>query len=170
MNRREFIEQSCLGGLAVVTGTSVLGTLGIPTIRASTRQSALKGVREIPIILAETPELEQVGGAYRLQIEDLDKDILIVRTDIETYIAVNITCTHKACQVGYKQEMDKPAYFECPCHGSKYDLTGAVLNGPAKRPLGAYQTVVKEGELLVLIPDEEESLGAPAASPDSTGK
>src|SRR5687767_10003802 len=121
MNRREFIEKSCMSGLAVVVGSSVIGALGIPTVKASSRSSAVAGIREIPIMLVDTPELEQVGGAYRLEIEDLDKDILIARTDVETYVAVDIKCTHKGCLVAYKQEMEKAPAFECPCHGSKFD-------------------------------------------------
>jgi Rieske Fe-S protein len=165
MNRREFIEKSCLSGLAVVVGSTMLGSLGIPTIKASTRKSALTGIREIPLMLEETPELQQVGGAYRLEIEDLDKDILIARIDTETFVAVNITCTHKGCQVSYKQEMEKPAFFECPCHGSRYDLKGVPINGPAKLPLGTYETRLVEGELIINIPVEDE---APAS--DSTHK
>lgn len=164
MNRREFIEKSCMSGLAVVVGSSVLGSLGIPTVKASSRAGALAGVREIPIMLIDTPELEQVGGAYRLEIVDLDKDILVVRTDAEKYVAVDIKCTHKGCQVSYKQDMAKPPAFECPCHGSKFDMSGKPLNGPATKPLGTYETKVVEGELLVSIPDEE--VGVPPA--DST--
>jgi Rieske Fe-S protein len=156
MNRREFIEKSCLSGLAVVVGSTMLGSLDISTIRASSRKSALTGIREIPLMLEETPELQQVGGAYRLEIEDLDKDILIARTDVDTYVAVDIKCTHKGCQVGYKQEMEKTPYFECPCHGSKFDMEGKPLNGPAKIPLGTYQTRVVEGELIISIPSEED--------------
>jgi Rieske Fe-S protein len=164
MNRREFIEKSCMSGLAVVVGSSVLGSLGIPTVQASSRAGALAGVREIPIMLIDTPELEQVGGAYRLEIEDLDKDILVVRTDAETYVAVDIKCTHKGCQVSYKLEMAKPPGFACPCHGSKFDMSGKPLNGPATKPLGMYETKVVEGELLVIIPVDEEG----AAPADST--
>lgn len=156
MNRREFIEKSCMSGLAVVVGSSVLGSLGIPTVQASSRASTRTGVREIPVMLADTPELEQVGGAYRLEIVDLDKDILIARTDAETYVAVDIKCTHKGCLVAYKQEMEKAPSFECPCHGSKFDMTGKAINGPATTPLGTYETKVVEGELIVIVPVEED--------------
>ncbi|HJW29144.1 MAG TPA: Rieske 2Fe-2S domain-containing protein, partial [Saprospiraceae bacterium] len=78
-------------------------------------------------MLEETPELQQVGGVYRLEIDELDKDILIARTDSDTFVAIDIKCTHKGCLVAYKQQMEKPAFFECPCHGSKYDLDGTVI-------------------------------------------
>ena len=157
MNRREFIEKSCMSGLAVVVGSSVLGSLGIPTVQASSRKGTLAGVREIPVMLADTPELEQVGGAYRLEIMDLDKDILIARTDAETYVAVDIKCTHKGCLGAYKHEMENAPSFECPCHGSKFDMTGKPLNGPATKPLGTYETKVVEGELIVIVPVEEDA-------------
>ena len=169
MNRREFIEKSCLSGLAVVVGSTMLGSLGISTVKASSRKSTLSGVREIPLMLEETPELQQVGGAYRLEIEDLDKDILVARTDTDTFIAVDIKCTHKGCLVAYKQEMEKTPFFECPCHGSRYDLKGVPINGPAKMPLGTYETKLIEGELIIIIPVDEEDAIAPPAS-DSTHK
>jgi Rieske Fe-S protein len=169
MNRREFIEKSCLSGLAVVVGGTMLGSLGISTIKAFSRKSTLAGVREIPLMLEETPELQQVGGAYRLEIEDLDKDILIARTDTETFVAVDIKCTHKGCLVAYKQEMEKTPFFECPCHGSKFTMEGKPLNGPAKAPLTTYETRLVEGELVISIPVEEEGSIAPSAT-DSTHK
>jgi cytochrome b6-f complex iron-sulfur subunit len=170
MNRREFIEKSCLSGLAIVVGSTVLGSMGISTLKASSRKSVLTGIREIPLMLEDTPELQQVGGAYRLEIEDLDKDILIVRHDTDSFVAVDIKCTHKGCQVAYKQEMEKPAFFECPCHGSKFDLTGKALSGPAKTPLGTYETKVIEGELIIIIPVEEDGAIVPTVPVDSMQK
>lgn len=44
--------------------------------------------------------------------------------------AVSTICTHKHCVV--KPEKEE---WECPCHGSRFTRAGAVLEGPAKRPL-----------------------------------
>lgn len=36
----------------------------------------------------------------------------------------------------------------CPCHGSEYDKTGAVLRGPAPRPLELAQVeVLPDGKI-----------------------
>ncbi|MGH8542947.1 MAG: Rieske (2Fe-2S) protein [Gammaproteobacteria bacterium] len=38
----------------------------------------------------------------------------------------------------------------CPCHGSQFDVTsGAVLRGPAARPVRSRPAQIKEDELLV---------------------
>jgi glycine/D-amino acid oxidase-like deaminating enzyme/nitrite reductase/ring-hydroxylating ferredoxin subunit len=46
--------------------------------------------------------------------------------------AVSATCSHMGCVVGFN---DVERTWECPCHGSRFDPTGAVLQGPAVRPL-----------------------------------
>lgn len=46
--------------------------------------------------------------------------------------AVSPTCTHMGCLVSFNA-VEKA--WECPCHGSRFGLDGAVLQGPASRPL-----------------------------------
>jgi hypothetical protein len=47
-------------------------------------------------------------------------------------------------------------------------MTGTPVNGPAKKPLGTYKNTIKDGELLVMVPVEEEGTIAPAV--DTTKK
>ncbi len=45
--------------------------------------------------------------------------------------------------------------FMCPCHGSQYDPSGAVVRGPAPLPLELAHVEVAEGKV-VLMPWTEE--------------
>ena len=41
-------------------------------------------------------------------------------------------CTHLGCALKWN-EIDN--VYECPCHGSRYDRNGKLLNGPARKNL-----------------------------------
>jgi nitrite reductase/ring-hydroxylating ferredoxin subunit len=46
--------------------------------------------------------------------------------------ALRMRCTHLGCSLSYDAAARR---FDCPCHGSRFDERGAVLAGPAERPL-----------------------------------
>ncbi len=74
----------------------------------------------------------------------------VVQPSAGKYTALSSVCTHSGCAVN----PPKDGQLYCPCHGSKFDAaTGAVLNGPAVKPLPRY-TVTKNGEQLELGPQQ----------------
>ncbi|AFY92746.1 ubiquinol-cytochrome c reductase iron-sulfur subunit [Chamaesiphon minutus] len=78
------------------------------------------------------------------------KEVAIVRnpTNPKQLIAVNPKCTHQGCDVKWAAGEKK---YACPCHGANFDANGGVLNGPATKPLTAYQAKIVGSQVLVKI-------------------
>ena len=57
----------------------------------------------------------------------------------DVYTACLMRCTHQGCEV----EVQGNRYV-CPCHGSEFTPAGAVLEGPADRPLKTFKTTQDE--------------------------
>jgi glycine/D-amino acid oxidase-like deaminating enzyme/nitrite reductase/ring-hydroxylating ferredoxin subunit len=59
--------------------------------------------------------------------------VAVYRDDAGTTHERSAVCTHLRCIVNWN---DLEQSWDCPCHGSRFDRFGAVLNGPATEPLG----------------------------------
>ena len=54
----------------------------------------------------------------------------MVRTGDTTFLGLSRICTHEQCDADVVNNL-----FDCPCHGSLFSATGAVIRGPATEPL-----------------------------------
>lgn len=53
----------------------------------------------------------------------------------EGFLALYGVCTHLGCLPKWSEENGR---FECPCHGSRYELNGKYITGPAPRSLDRF--------------------------------
>jgi cytochrome b6-f complex iron-sulfur subunit len=62
------------------------------------------------------------------------------------FLALSRKCTHLGCTVPWVSEKNK---FECPCHGSSFDIRGEVITQPAPRALDLYQVFIENNVVKV---------------------
>ena len=80
-----------------------------------------------------TPTEFDLGEAVNFPVgsRTLRLDIpAVIYNNGDEYVAYSLTCTHLGCMV----EEDGKG-FACPCHDSRFDKDGSVLEGPAQEPL-----------------------------------
>jgi len=77
------------------------------------------------------------------------KPVLLVNLENE-YYAIGGKCTHWGCMLIDGKIED--SRIRCKCHGSTFDLkTGAVIKGPAAKPMPSYHVKVENGEIYVEV-------------------
>jgi len=106
-------------------------------------------LKEAPALLRQQAEvgLRFVGDRLRTTGVDTVADIApgagavvriggrrcaVHRDDEGVVHAVSARCTHLGCLVAFN---DAERTWDCPCHGSRFDVDGTVVHGPAVRPL-----------------------------------
>jgi cytochrome b6-f complex iron-sulfur subunit len=80
------------------------------------------------------------------------------------YVALYQKCPHLGCRVPW---CDSSQWFECPCHGSKYNRVGEKKGGPAPRGMDRFAFSVTDGSLIV---DTSTPIQGPAIGTDTTGQ
>ncbi len=67
--------------------------------------------------------------------------VAIARDDAGVY-AISLVCTHTGCDIALAGGEVDANRLVCACHGSMFDGNGAVLRGPASKPLPHYAVSV----------------------------
>ena len=137
-------RRSALTGTVIVLVSGLAGFLVARSSAATTPQAgaAANAYGPLPPGSGQTrlAALAQVppGGGVVLD----SADIVLTLDRAGALNAFSATCTHQGCRVNAVQD----GQILCPCHGSRFDAgTGAVLAGPAPRPLPRVAVVVRDG-------------------------
>src|SRR4051794_20831922 len=79
-------------------------------------------------------------------------------------VALYQKCVHLGCRVPWCKSSQ---WFECPCHGSKYNRVGEKKGGPAPRGLDRFAVSVVAGQIVV---DTKQVILGPPIGTDTTGQ
>jgi cytochrome b6-f complex iron-sulfur subunit len=136
MERRKFFRNFAVGGSLLLTAPVLFNSCSDDSPDDNNNNTA----NTVDLTSPDYAALKTVGGfAYK-------GDIIIIRSTDTVYLALSKVCTHSQCTVTYNSTTkDMP----CPCHGSKFTTTGAVVTGPATSPLKKY-SVTQNGNILTI--------------------
>lgn len=81
---------------------------------------------------AEATSLAEVAKGEGKIVELAGEKTAVYRDEQGLLHAVSPVCSHLGCLVGFN---NAEKTWDCPCHGSRFDKDGRVLNGPAVTPL-----------------------------------
>jgi Rieske Fe-S protein len=84
--------------------------------------------------------LAKDGGVARIQPRGRDTVLYVLAVTGGEFSVLSPICTHRGCTVDVQGTR-----LVCPCHGSTFDRTGAVLEGPADSPLRRFDARVERG-------------------------
>ena len=93
--------------------------------------------------IKESAEIRQLnineGGVFEID----GKKCGIYKDNKNKMHIVNAKCTHLGCFVKWNNDEKS---WDCPCHGSRFNYKGEVINGPANGPLEIfnYSTITNE--------------------------
>ena len=134
--RRKFIKNAGL-----VCGGISLGATGLVTsCTPITYVSATLVENKFLIKKADWGE----NSFVVLKNKRLPKPLYVGQLGTDDYVALLMECTHKQCEVRPSSQG-----LNCPCHGSEFDRSGKVLEGPAEKDLAQFTVTSDEDNVYV---------------------
>lgn len=149
VSRRNFMVRT-IAGIFVFIGSALTVTLGgfgiVPALKK--REPGWSDAGTVDLLSVDQPQerrfLQVVKSGW--QSEKQERSVWLVKKTDGSVLAYSSSCPHLGC--GYRWVADHQR-FECPCHGSLFDINGKVIAGPAPRALDIMPTKVENNRLYV---------------------
>lgn len=130
LNRRAFLAKGAAAAAAAAVaagcGNGIFGP-PLPTHGAGGVPSGT-----LTITVSQYPALATVD-----KLVQLDLDRAVARTGASTFRALSTICTHQGCDAA----VTTANIIECPCHQSRFNVDGTVINGPDGAPASSIRSL-----------------------------
>ncbi len=136
LSRRNFIDRILLGWGMLVVLPILYGVIRylLPVRKAKTgREKVVVG--RVSDLAPNSAKIVRLDG----------KPVVIIKTRSGQVKAVSARCTHLGCTVEFNRELG--GHLSCNCHGSRFDLNGKIIRGPASRPLPPYKVTLEDDRI-----------------------
>lgn len=154
VSRRDFFRRSLLVSLAVFGAQFGAATLGFlwPNLKGGFGSLINAGpLSDIKAQIQETaqPAYNGTGRFYLVPYSGSpsgDVDYSVEGVMAEGIMPLYQRCVHLGCRVPF---CNSSKWFECPCHGSKYNVAGEYQLGPAPRGMDRFKITIDNGNVMV---------------------
>jgi Rieske Fe-S protein len=130
--RRRWVKQFIFGSAA-----ALIGPRWVSTVLADVTSTG-PGPGVIRLKASAFPALVNPGGSVQFNFIQNTAPLTLNRVAADRFVALDSICTHAGCTVG--RFITANNRMTCPCHGSRYDIEGRVIRGPAEEPLAQFAT------------------------------
>jgi len=155
ISRRAFFNKSA-GTIAVISTSGLISTIinsctdNSTGPGNSTPLSTIQGTvanNQVTVSLGSSSPIADKNTRALVKYSNGSGAILVEHNSDDTYKALSGICTHERCVVS---DFDgSNSVFVCPCHNSRFDLNGNVVQGPASSKLRTYTTKVENSSLII---------------------
>lgn len=154
ISRRDFFRRSLLSSLGVFTAAFGGATLAFlwPNLKGGFGSVIDAGpVADIKSQIQANgqPVYNGTGRFYVVAWKGratADADYATEQVTAEGIMPLYQRCVHLGCRVPF---CASSKWFECPCHGSKYNQAGEYQLGPAPRGMDRFKVTVEGGNVMV---------------------
>jgi cytochrome b6-f complex iron-sulfur subunit len=162
VSRREFFRRSLLASLGLFTAEFGAASLAFiwPNLRGGF--GAVIDLKLTPDVIKSQIDSDRLPfyyGAGRFYLVNYDGDgaDTVYKGIIgDGLMALYQKCVHLGCRVPFCQVSQ---WFECPCHGSKYNRVGEYRDGPAPRSMDRFKVFIENNT--VHVDTSERIIGPP---------
>ena len=170
VSRREFFRRSLLASLGLFSAQFGAASLAFiwPNLRGGF--GAVIDLGLPPEAIKSQIQADRIPfyfGAGRFYLVNYDgdaADTTYAGLVGEGIMALYQKCVHLGCRVPFCQVSQ---WFECPCHGSKYNRVGEYRDGPAPRSMDRFRVFIENGTVNV---DTSEVVLGPPRGTNTTGQ
>jgi cytochrome b6-f complex iron-sulfur subunit len=154
-SRRDFLRTAylvaILGSVASFTGASLF-------FLWPTKRGGFGSIVTVGSVDEVTAAIKEGSGHYpypaaRMYLVPYDRKLDVNQNYLEItqngtapFMALYQKCVHLGCRVPW---CDTSHWFECPCHGSRYNRWGEYQFGPAPRCLDRFAVTIVDGNVVV---------------------
>ncbi len=175
VTRRQFFNRGILAGLALGVGgfgAAALGFVWPSGAGGFGGKITVGSVADVTKAIDDkTPFYNASAKVYIVAYpkQDVAKAAKVYPSTItagmsQGYVALYQKCPHLGCRTPW---CSTSQWFECPCHGSKYNRVGEKRGGPAPRGMDRFSVAVSGGSIVV---DTSAIIQGPPIGTDTTGQ